>query len=87
MTDRIPELPIDIHFLDLSETCLYMVHFGLGPFFLKLQNDCLNRFKIKANQNKSRFFYKNLNGKLFSGIGTNFIEKYEKYGLPNISPN
>ena len=35
MTDRNPELPTDSHFLDLSETCLYMVHFGLGPFFRK----------------------------------------------------
>ena len=27
------ELPTDRHFLELSETCLYMVHLGLGPFF------------------------------------------------------
>ena len=26
-------LPTDRHFLELSETCLYMVHLGLGPFF------------------------------------------------------
>ena len=26
MPDRIPELSKDRHFLDLSETCLYMVH-------------------------------------------------------------
>ena len=30
MTDKVPESPTDIYFLDLSETCLYMVHFGLG---------------------------------------------------------
>ena len=35
--ERIPELPTDRHFLDLSETCLYMVHFGLWPFFRKSQ--------------------------------------------------
>ena len=29
MTDSIPELPTDRHFLDFSEMCLYMVHFGL----------------------------------------------------------
>ena len=32
MTDRIPELP--------TEPCLYMVHFGLGPFFRKSQKNC-----------------------------------------------
>ena len=35
--DRISELPTDRHSLDLSESCLYMVHFGLGPFFRKSQ--------------------------------------------------
>ena len=33
---RIPELPTGRYFLDLSETCLYMVHFGLGPFFSEI---------------------------------------------------
>ena len=28
-TDRIPKLPTDIHFLFLSDSCLYMVHLGL----------------------------------------------------------
>ena len=32
-TDRIPEFPTGRHFLHLSETCLYMVHFSLGSFF------------------------------------------------------
>ena len=41
---RISELPTGRYFLDLSETCLYMVHFGLGPFFRKLQESCLHRF-------------------------------------------
>ena len=31
--DRIPELPTDRHFSELSEMCLYIVHFGLEPFF------------------------------------------------------
>ena len=37
--ERIPELPTDKYFLllDLPETCLYMVHCGLGPSFRKLQ--------------------------------------------------
>ena len=26
----------DRHFLDMSETCLYMVHFGLEPFFSEI---------------------------------------------------
>ena len=30
---RIPKLPADKHFLDVSGTCSYAVHFGLGPFF------------------------------------------------------
>ena len=34
-TDRIPELPRDRCFLDLSEICFYMVHFGLRTFFWK----------------------------------------------------
>ena len=29
MTDRIPKLPTDRHFLNLSETCLYLVHFSI----------------------------------------------------------
>ena len=33
MTDRIPGLPIDRHILNLSETCLYLINFGLEPFF------------------------------------------------------
>ena len=33
--DRIPELPTDRHFLEFSETCLYIVHFGLEPFLQK----------------------------------------------------
>ena len=28
--DRIPKLPTDRHFL--SESCLHMIHLGLGPF-------------------------------------------------------
>ena len=43
-TARIPELPTDRHFLDLSEKCLNVVHFGLGPFFKK---KCLNCFQNK----------------------------------------
>ena len=35
-TDGIPELPTDRNFLPLSETCLYMVHLGLGPVFLEV---------------------------------------------------
>ena len=52
-TDRIPELPTHKNLLDLSETCLYMVHFDLRPFFRKLQKKCLHRFTIKVNQNCS----------------------------------
>ena len=36
-TTRIPKLPTDRHFLELSDMCLYMVHLGLGIFFRKLQ--------------------------------------------------
>ena len=36
MADRLPELLIDRHFFDLSETCLYMVHFGLEIFFWEI---------------------------------------------------
>ena len=32
-TDRIPKLTTDRHFLELSETCFYIVNLGLGPFF------------------------------------------------------
>ena len=59
MTDRIPELPTDRHFLDLSETYLYKDHFGLGPFFRKAQKICLHRFFIKINQNRAAI-HKNL---------------------------
>ena len=38
-TDRTPELPTDGHFLDLSETFLYMVHFDLGHFLWKTQKN------------------------------------------------
>ena len=37
ITDRMPKLPTDRHFLEVSETCLYMVHLGLESFFRKLQ--------------------------------------------------
>ena len=30
---QIPALPTDRQFLDLSETCLYMINFGIGSFF------------------------------------------------------
>ena len=50
-TDKIPELPTNRHFLELAETCLYMVHFGQGPFFRKSQKNCVHRFIIKINQN------------------------------------
>ena len=33
MKDRVPEFPTDRHFLDFSETCSHIVHFGLGLFF------------------------------------------------------
>ena len=32
-TDRIPKLPTDNHFIELSEMCLYMVNLGLRPLF------------------------------------------------------
>ena len=68
MTDRIPELPTDrYYFLELSETCLYMVHFGQGPFFGNRKNR-LHRFTIESNQNTERnqwAFHK-----LWSGIST-----------------
>ena len=50
MIDKISKLPTNTHFLDLSETCLYMVHFGLGPFSTIAKN-CLHTFTIKVNQN------------------------------------
>ena len=50
--DRIPELPTDRYFLDLSEKCLYTVNFGLGPFLWKSQKDCLHRFTLKLNANE-----------------------------------
>ena len=36
-TDRIPKLPTERHFLELSKTCLYMANLGLVPYFRKLQ--------------------------------------------------
>ena len=48
-TDRTAELPIDSHFLDLSETYLYMVNFGLGTFFGN-RKKYLHRFTMKENQ-------------------------------------
>ena len=36
------ELPSDRHFLDMPETCLYMVHFSLGLFFSKILELVLN---------------------------------------------
>ena len=46
-SDRIPKLPTDRHFLELSKTCLYMVHLGLGPFFRKLQKQWEHRVTEK----------------------------------------
>ena len=41
----------DRHFLDLSETCLYIVHFYLGPFLRKSQTKyCSHSFTINVNQ-------------------------------------
>ena len=42
MTPTIPKLQTGYHFLDLSEMCLYMVHFCLGPFFSKITKKCLS---------------------------------------------
>ena len=43
-TDKIPQLPVDRHFLFLYDSCLYMVHSCLGPFFGKLQKQWGHRF-------------------------------------------
>ena len=55
-TNRIPELPTDIHFLDFSETCLYMCHFGLGSVFSAVAKNCLRRSTVKVDQNVSNRF-------------------------------
>ena len=51
----IDRIPIDRHFLDLSETCLYMVHFGLGPFFLNSQKHIYIglQYKCEPKQGKT----------------------------------
>ena len=41
----------DRHFLELSETCLYMVYLGLGPF-QEIAKNCLHSFTIEVNQNR-----------------------------------
>ena len=41
MVDRIPELLTHRHLLDLSKTCLYMVHFNLSQFFWKTKKTCV----------------------------------------------
>ena len=47
---RISELPTDRNFLDLSETCLYMVHFTLGIFSEKgLLKDKEHWFTVEEN--------------------------------------
>ena len=50
-TDRIPELPTDRHFLELSETCLYMLHFGV-PNILDISStlDYLPKIVIQTNE-------------------------------------
>ena len=51
MTDRIPKLMIDRHFLELSETCLYAYIWsilGLGPFSESWKN-CSNIRLLKSN--------------------------------------
>ena len=52
-TDRIPELPTNI-----SKNCqkrvyiyIYMIHFGLGPFFRKSQTKKIYIGLLKVNQN------------------------------------
>ena len=54
-TKRISELPKDRHFLDLSETCLYMVRFSLGPFFLEILKK-LSTLSTKKSENRSAVF-------------------------------
>ena len=51
-TYRILELPTDIHFVDLSETYLYMVHFGLEHFFVNRKN-CLHISVYYKSKHKS----------------------------------
>ena len=38
----------------MSDTCLYMVHFGLGAFSQKVTRNKLHRFTIKENQKKEQ---------------------------------
>ena len=55
MTDRIPELPTNKHLLDLSKTYLYIVHFGLEPYFIV----CIGLLK-KVKQLFSTTHYHNM---------------------------
>ena len=53
-TDRIPKLPTDRHFLELSETCLYMVHQGLGPCLPEVAKIVGTQDYLKSNP---KYFY------------------------------
>ena len=51
-TDRIPILPIDRHFVFLTDSCFYMVHFGLGHFFSESRkNSKLKYFNFDFQRN------------------------------------
>ena len=52
-------VPTDRHILELSETCLYMVHLRLEPFIWKLQKQWEHRFTLKVNQNTFLLFSEN----------------------------
>ena len=60
----------DRYFLNSSEACLNMVHFGICSFFGNRNKNCLHRFTIKVNQNtgfpKS---FSNFYRRIFSSIG------------------
>ena len=48
-TDRIPKLPTDRHFLELSKTYLYMVRLGLEPFYPEVAKNSGNIRLLKSN--------------------------------------
>ena len=65
------ELPTDRHFLGLSETCLYTVHFGLGHFFRKSQH----RFTIKVNRALMHSLIQMLIPNLYQSIYFDWLQK------------
>ena len=67
-SNRIPKLQTDTHFLELSETCLYMVILGLGSF----SGNCKNSKNIGLMKSKPKKGYSGFYGT----NGTHFIIRF-----------